>query len=901
MIEVPEAEKIAWQSGTQKNLRIVFDDGMTIENDDIFSESMTLEQTLSDEQNIKYGKCSSACFTVKIADTSVSLKGKKFTAVLKCGEYSRNLGIFTVFTDNRTDDRKYKEIVAYDAIYKLSTIDCTAWYKGLTFPMTLKSFRDSFFSRVGITQETKVLPNDSLQIEKTIDPSSISGLAIAESICELNARFGQIGFDGKFRYVSIGNNLDALYPRNDLFPAEDLYPRDNVNFTLTTDDYSQGSLVYEDYTTQKVTKVVVREQEGDVGGSAGTGENIYYITGNFLAYGQNQENLSSIASNIYNEIENVSYHPSRVTTMSYLPFAEVGDLVRVIGVTDTIIFPVLKRSITGITGAKETYSASGTETMSENSSTIADEIIQLKGRSNVLKRTIDETQSTITRLEENVDGEVERLQTQITQNTTDITLEATRATGAENTLSGRITVNASNITAEVTRATGAESTLSGRITVNADNITSEVTRATGAENTLSGRITVNAENISSEVTRATGAEGTLSSRISQSAHEISLSVSGSVGQNSSAGITISLLDENGNQIDSGSGNIMLDGTVVFKNNLTDGTTQISGNNITTGKINAQYINTSGLIAEDISATTILGKTLIGSSLTTNPTPGGDRAVIEDGSVKITNESGNTLVDMSSGTLTFSYYLGGIAGFMFARGGSSGNTGEEYVQCGGTFNFGDLRENNVKLSDKYLLISGGSTTGNITTPANDNYGIVPATNNYGQIGSSDYHYFRSYINNMYTNGITISRGETRATSAGKIYSYLNGVAANKYMGMIQVDGNAVSIKNGERKDIVSSSDMNLTPGIYIIHCTAYFSSTSVEGACYIELATSSGGSYVNKYAQGYAHAPSGGTARVNLTTIIHVSGTTRYYLTARHTRTNEISVTGGFKALRLGNA
>lgn len=866
MIDISIEERNAWLSGSQKNLTLRFVDGLTISNDDIFSESMELEQTLSDETNIKYGKCSSALFKVRITDTAVSLKGKWFYAEIECEGYTRKLGRFKVFSDNRTDDRKYKDIVAYDYMYDLQNIDCTDWYKSLSFPITMKQFREQFFSYVSLGRRDTTLPNDDMEIKKTIDPSAISALTIIQSICELNARFGQFDPEGLFKFVDIDNNLSGLYPREDLYPSEELYPTDIANFTLTTNDYLQGSFRYEDFEARNITKVVVRENEDDVGGSAGTGAlNVYYITGNFLAYGQDSSSLNTIARNIYNEITDVYYHPASVKTMSFMPWAEVGDFIKVIGTTDSIVFPILKRTVSGITGAKETYFASGTETMDENPTSLSEQIIQLKGRSNVLTRSVDETKSTITRLEEDTEGKVERLQTQITQNATDITLEATRATGAENTLSGRIAVNASNITAEVTRATGAESS-------------------------LSGRITVNAENISSEVTRATGAEGTLSSRISQSAHEISLSVSGSVGKGSSAGITISLLDENGNVIDSGNGNITLDGNVVFKSDLTDGTTQISGDNIKTGTINANRIDVDGIFAKNITATgTITGAELIGSEISTKTTTNGT-IIVKNGNLKSISYDGNTRITLNAAGLQFYSYDGTMTSWI--QGGISGGTTSI---MGGNYNFSNEPQiRGSVLSSLFLPLLGGTMTGNITTPANDNYGIAPATTNYGQVGSSDYHYYRSYINNMYTNDISLTSAETRATSAKSIYSYLND---GKYAKSIVKNATAVTVAHNTVTDLTT---YKFAPGYWIIQCSALYDSVPYSG--YVELflsTTKNSTTGSDRYTSDTRYSGVSRNMRCQFTTVKHITEETELHLCARHDKTSSVSVTGGIIAMKIG--
>lgn len=60
---------------------------------------------------------------------------------------------------------------------------------------------------------------------------------------------------------------------------------------------------------------------------------------------------------------------------------------------------------------------------------------------------------------------------------------------------------------------------------------------------------------------------------------------------------------------------------------------------------------------------------------------------------------------------------------------------------------DLQTKINSITD-YLPLAGGTMSGDIVTPSNDNSGIRPSVNNYGQIGSSSYHFYRGYINNLY---------------------------------------------------------------------------------------------------------------------------------------------------------
>ena len=75
--------------------------------------------------------------------------------------------------------------------------------------------------------------------------------------------------------------------------------------------------------------------------------------------------------------------------------------------------------------------------------------------------------------------------------------------------SSRFEQTASKIEAEVKRANNAEGELSGRLTITADAITQEVTRAKAEEATLSGRINVTAEQITAEVKRAENEENSI--------------------------------------------------------------------------------------------------------------------------------------------------------------------------------------------------------------------------------------------------------------------------------------------------------------------------------------------------------------------------------------------------------
>lgn len=114
----------------------------------------------------------------------------------------------------------------------------------------------------------------------------------------------------------------------------------------------------------------------------------------------------------------------------------------------------------------------------------------------------------------------------------------------------------------------------------------------------------------------------MESQIEQLPHTISLKIngvkdgSGELGRNTNVGITLSILDEDGNIIDSGVGTITLNGNVIFTNDLTDGTTIISGDNIQTGTINCNLLNGGVINGQAISGGTITGATISGGTVST---------------------------------------------------------------------------------------------------------------------------------------------------------------------------------------------------------------------------------------------------------------------------------------------
>ena len=214
------------EDSVDKQLKISFDGG-EITNTDIFSETMQITESICSDSQISFGNCEASIFKITVANINIPLEGKwiSVSMVLNGKEDDPFIfGTYKVSSFKPSADRSKRELIAYDAIKDILDADVTNWYTSLQFPLSLKSFRNSFFDYIGIEQEDASLVNDNMTVEKTIESDEISGKLIINAICEINGCFGVMSRQNKFRYIELALNQFGLYPRNDIYPADDLYP-----------------------------------------------------------------------------------------------------------------------------------------------------------------------------------------------------------------------------------------------------------------------------------------------------------------------------------------------------------------------------------------------------------------------------------------------------------------------------------------------------------------------------------------------------------------------------------------------------------------------------------------------------------------------------------------------------
>lgn len=500
-----EIKELFNENSIDKQLTIRTDDGLvTITNTELHSQQFELSETLCSEQDIQFGACEASVVKFKISNIFIPLTGKWITITVALEgkeDEPYQIGRYKVSSDVPTADKRYRDVTAYDSMHDIINADMGEWYESILpnsgSRMTMKQFRTSFMNRLGITQEEVKLANDDMTVTKTIEisdgvntetegeqngavkESALSGKDVITAICEINGCFGHIGQDGKFHYVYLPQDIQGLYPANDLYPNKQpaylppthdgkLYPRDAKGTRIGGGSYI--NCTYEDYTVRSIDKVQIFQEENNVIAEYGDGNsNIYGISGNFLVYGKGMAEAEEIASNIYEKIREIIYIPLNCEAVGN-PCILLGEPVRLNTKYKIIESYVLQRTLSGIQSMRDTYVSTGLETRAKKLNSVRQEIKNLKGKTNTLTRTAEETRSELKDLENDTES-------RFVQTAEKIETEVANRQNADEEMSSRIEQNAESISLKVSKGDVSSqlSLESGKVTISSNRLVVEST------------------------------------------------------------------------------------------------------------------------------------------------------------------------------------------------------------------------------------------------------------------------------------------------------------------------------------------------------------------------------------------------------------------------------------------
>lgn len=406
-----------------------------ITNKDLAAEAFSMTQKLTADGGFSLGECNSAFIEFSVGGWTKALLNKNLECwVVPKGGARFYLGGFKVTSDEPTADRRWRNVVAYDALQAVLNKDVTSWYNTLlpneNSSCTVKQFRDSFFSNVGVTQVSATLVNDSITIKRTIEPKQLSGKDVVTAICEINGVFGRIDRNGKFKYVELTAPTGALYPAEDIYPANDLYPVEPSAGTAEIWNNLYLQAQYEDFKVDSIGSVQIRNDKNEIGVTVGSGSNVYVIEGNFLAFGNDATTMTSIANNILGKITGIIFRPATVTAVGD-PCLEIGDNIHFTTTYTDVETIIFQRKLKGIQSLKDDYAAKSKKKSAEkNINSTQKQITKINGDVTEVKQDLIQAKKVIADEIVATNGKIDNL-TAIaitTQNISTVTLNASQIT-----------------------------------------------------------------------------------------------------------------------------------------------------------------------------------------------------------------------------------------------------------------------------------------------------------------------------------------------------------------------------------------------------------------------------------------------------------------------------------------
>lgn len=432
-----------YTDGIEKQLNIsVVGKDTVITNNDLNNNNFELTERLMSENQLRFGSCEASTLKFRVSNIFEPLKDE----ILNVSTFLHNqnqpfgYGTYKVYSDVPTSDRQYRDITAYDDMHRIINADVADWYN-FVFPteettISLKELRQSFASYFGLEEIETSLCNDNMIVSKTIFPSEIVGKDVLFCICELNGCFPHIARDGRLQYIVLQNASYAVYPENTVFPSNEIYPGAGGITDLSENTYRIVKTIYpnddllpennifplaeivqrknstrykkcsyEDYKSSKITKVIIRKEENDIGANAGVNGNTYIVQNNFLVYGKGHEELQEIAENLLNAIKHIEYIPYNCDTKGN-PCVEVGDAIDIDVRGKRVKSYVFERTLKGVQDLSDSVSARGKKEQTEKLNSTQRSIIELKGKANILTRTVEETRSYIYDTEQRLSSEI---------------------------------------------------------------------------------------------------------------------------------------------------------------------------------------------------------------------------------------------------------------------------------------------------------------------------------------------------------------------------------------------------------------------------------------------------------------------------------------------------------------
>lgn len=547
----------------------------TIANETIHQESVTIKESICDSEDLQLGGCIASSCEFEVSELENNqLAGVEFTAKLLVNNGKDavvQMGKYRVDSAKKVDDKDYRKIVAYDALYD-AQIDVSDWYNKVFYVVsqyeeliTVGDIDDlwehgtyeidnsgtkppwiAFFANGAVPEEcqdTTYLDTVTGKLYEAQNTSKDENNELYRWIevyqCKRKTQTKYIYATTTLKKLreSLLNYLNIPFIEQDLI-------NDDVTIERTFDASDTGEIIGTDilkYICELNAGFGKINRDGKFEVIQLTSAGLYpeetlYPSEDLYPEESNYELLSA-EGNEANYIS-VAYEEYETEAITGVIVKSNSDNVgQVVGTKDNayiltgnpLIYNKTSEDLTkigqnifakikGITYRPNTTTLEGLpylETgdyyiLTKNNDDVGSPIFtRTLAGVQALKDTFESKGNKLRVNEDSQTSEMMALQSKMLKIQKGVDGLLIEVTDLDENTSSRFEQTASKIEAEVKRASNAEGELSGRITITADAITQEVTRAKAEEATLSGRINVTAEQITAEVKRAENEENSI--------------------------------------------------------------------------------------------------------------------------------------------------------------------------------------------------------------------------------------------------------------------------------------------------------------------------------------------------------------------------------------------------------
>ena len=552
----------------------------TITNETLHQESVTIKESICDNEDLQLGGCIASSCEFEVSELAgKELAGLEFTARLLVNDGKDAvvpMGKYRVDSAKRVNDKDYRKIVAYDALYD-AQIDVSDWYNKVFYVVSeyeeivavgdiddLWEHGDyyidnsgskppwiAFFANGAVPEECQGTTYLDTSTGKLYEAQNTS----EDEDNELYRWIEVYQCTRKTKTVTIYATTTLKEMRESLLEYLNIpyikqnLPNDSIKITRTLDTSENGQVIGTDI-LKYICELnagfgkINRNGQFEVDKFEGVGlypeetlypsEDLYPEESSYELLGNDDSSASYISTTyeeyttepitgviIKSDSNNIgelagTKDNAYIISGNPLVYSKTSDELKKIG--ENIYEKIKDLSYRPNTTVSEglPYLETGDYFIlsKENGDIYSPIFTRTLTGVQALKDTFEVKGNKLRANEDTQTSEIMSLQSKTMKIQKGVDGLLIEVTDLDENTSSRFEQTASKIEAEVTRASNAEGKLSGRLTITADQITQEVTRAKGAEETLSGRITVTAGEITQEVSRATSEENTLRASIS---------------------------------------------------------------------------------------------------------------------------------------------------------------------------------------------------------------------------------------------------------------------------------------------------------------------------------------------------------------------------------------------------